>query len=296
MVSDGKDNLINYENNEVTNVNDDIFLFNNVYIKKNKKNILDLRCGMVTQEEHSAANYYFVNQNDKRIPVIDLNGNEIYDDFYSIEKIDEFHYKVSTLDFTYSEGLDSYLSIYGRNFSEAWNYFKFHYGVVAIKDNKIQLIVPTVYKDIKITNSNVVIVQADDEYKPVYDDGKLLRIEKVDGKLGAINIDSESDLYGFNIIPTVLDHFEDFDLKYKGFACVGIGEITGYLAKEIDMDRYKDYLKLFSSYKQGMIDMKTYQQSMKEAIKGILIPDNLIENYIKDNKSKKLIKSKDENN
>lgn len=272
----------------------------NIQIIKEQKQILDLRLGMLIQEP-CAPKYYFADKNGNKLPIVDLDGKSSYEGFYSIEKIDGIHYKISSLDFTYSPGLDSYLEIYGRDFKEAFYYFRFHYGIVAVHDNKISLVVPTVYKDLKLTNSNVIISQADDTYKPIYKNGEFLDINKIDGRFGAINLDSNSESYGMNIMPTVFDRFEDFDLTYKGFAHVSLDDCSGYVAKEIDIQRYNEYLRLLSNYKEGKISIKEYQQFLKEAISKVLFSDKeMIEKYNEiekiESKTNQLVKKPKSNN
>lgn len=251
----------------------------NIQIIKEQKQILDLRLGMIIQEP-CAPKYYFADKDGNKLPIVDLDGKIMYEGFYSIEKVDDIHYKISSLDFTYSPGLNSYLEIYGREFKEAFNFFRFHYGIVAVHENKISLVVPTVYKDLKLTNSNVIISQADDTYEPIYKNGEFLGINKIDGRFGAINLDPNSESYGLNIMPTVFDRFEDFDLTYKGFAHVSLDDCSGYVAKEIDIQRYNEYLRLLSNYKEGKISIKEYQHFLKEAISKVLFSDKeMIERY-----------------
>ena len=259
-----------------------------IEILKEQKQVLDLRFGMIIHEP-CAPKYYFADKNGNKLPIIDLDGKQIYEGFYSIEKVDDIHYKISSLDFTYSPGLNSYLEIYGIQFKEAFNFFRFHYGIVAVNGNKISLVVPTVYKDLKLTNSNVIISQADDIYKPVYKDGELLNINKVNGSFGAINLDPNSESYGLNIMPTVFDHFQDFDLDYNGYAYVSLDGCSGYLSKEIDIQRYNEYLRLLANYKEGKIRFKEYQQLLKEAISKVLFSDK---EMIEKNNEKEKIENK----
>lgn len=271
-----------------------------IQIIKEQKQVLDLRLGMIIQEP-CAPKYYFADKDGNKLPIVDLDGKIMYEGFYSIEKVDDIHYKISSLDFTYSPGLNSYLEIYGREFKEAFNFFRFHYGIVAVHDNKISLVVPTVYKDLKLTNSNVIISQADDTYKPIYKNGEFLGINKIDGRFGAINLDPNSESYGLNIMPTVFDRFEDFDLTYKGFAHVSLDDCSGYVAKEIDIQRYNEYLRLLSNYKEGKISIKEYQQFLKEAISKVLFSDKeMIEKYNEiekiESNSNQLVKKPKSNN
>ena len=234
-----------------------------IQILKEQKQVLDLRFCNIFDDNNAAPKYYFA----------DLNGNRISKSYYSIDKLhDGVHYLVSELDFMYTLGLDEWLSMNGGEGADDITYFRFHYGVVTEINEQIVEIVPVVYKDIWETNSNVIFTQADDVYKLVVSNGQP-QIEKKDAKIGCINLDSNSKSYGMNIIPPIMDRICDFDLDYIGFAHASIGDYEGYLSKEVDMDRYNEFLNLYAALKKGNINPNFYFSKMNEALSKILFTE-----------------------
>ena len=231
-------------------------LDNNLIILEEKKYSLDPHFGFVTKRAQACPKYYFA----------DRFGNRLSKNYYSIEELDELHYLVTDFDFMYSLGLDEYISQYNNEISELdISKFKFHYGIVTVIDNKILEVVPTVYNRIEKSNNNVIIVYCDKRkglFKNV--------LKTIDSKLGAINLDINSSQYGMNIIPTICDRIVDFDLEYIGYAKVKVGNVEGYLSKDINFDKYNEFLRIYSNYTSGLTDYKTYLYGLENAVSKIL--------------------------
>lgn len=265
----------NFENQIVEVVND------NVIILEEKKQLLDKRFGFINQQDFSVK-YYFA----------DKTGRRLSPSFYSIESLDDIHYVVSDLDFMYNLGFEQWADQYGNDFTkEDIEKFLFHYGVVAVNDTKVDLIVPTVYHDMKMTNNNVLFVFCDKRSKVHIDTNLNYYIETIDPKLGAINLDINSDQYGMNILPTICDSIVDFDLDYEGFAYATVGTTKGYLSKTIDTDRYQAFLKNYLSYMQNPDKRySTYIKHMQEAAKLILYTEKEVKEFFIEKKGKTLQK------
>lgn len=236
-----------------------------IIILKEEKSVNDLRFGFVSNQEHCSPKYYFA----------DKNKNRLSQNFYSIEQLDDIHYIVSDLDFMYSLGYDEWESQYGSKFvaSDIDN-FKFHYGVVSIKDKTVKVVVPIVYNRVVISNDDVVIVYSD-------------ALHTNDNKLGAINLDINSAQYGMTIIPTICDSLCDFNLDYKGYAYARINNTEGYLSKEIDVQRYNDYLANILEFGNKKIKYSEYLRRAEMAFSKILYSEEELKNN-----DKKLIKRK----
>ena len=253
---------------------------NDIKILKEQKEVLDLRFCNILNDNKIAPKYYFA----------DSNGNRLSKSYYSIDKLsDGIHYLVSELDFMFSLDLNEWLSMNGGECDEDINYFKFHFGIVSVMDGKITEVVPAVYKDIYETNSNVVFIQADNYYTHNFTDVKA-QILKRKRKIGCINLDIDSNSYGMNIIIPIMDHIEDFDLTYKGFAYASTGDLSGYLSKEIDIDRYKDFINLYTNLIKGNISINLYYDNVNKALSKILYTEEEVKNIINGNKYKKLEK------
>lgn len=269
---------------ELTNKNND-----EITIKKELKKTLDLRTGII-ENQNQATKYYFADNNGKKLQVIDIDGNQINNSFYSIIKIDDTHYQVCDFDYMNTLGVDELISQYDTELDENEMYnVKFHFGVVANTNGILRVVVPIAYSYIYKTNSNIIIVQSDSQYKLQYNkNGKPIEHTKIK-KLGAICLDLNSNFYGFNIIPCIMDRLCDFDLEYKGFAQVGIDETTGYLSKEINIERYDKYLQLYYKLKSGEIDILQYFDNVKDAISKILYTKEEIIELEKRQKVKKIV-------
>ena len=150
-------------------------------------------------------------------------------------------------------------------------------GYLTEINGQIVEIVPVVYKNIWETNSNVIFTEADDVYELAIHNGNP-QIKKRDTKIGCINLDINSNSYGMNIIPPIMDRICDFDLDYKGFAYAVIGAHEGYLSKEVDTDRYNEFISLYAMLKQGNINSKFYFSKMNEALSKILFTKEETEN------------------
>lgn len=234
------------------------------------KNCIDKRFGMAL-EERTAPRYYF-----------EYNGNRISKDYYSIEKLDDIHYVVSDLDFMYSLGFNQWESIYGNEFEEVdYVHFKFHKGIVAVIENNIVEVVPTIYKNFKLTNSNIVFTKGDPIYKLIYDKyGWPINFERQTDKIGCINLDPKSEHYGYVVAPIIFDSIFDFDLEFEGFAFAKIGTHEGYICKEMDIDRYNDFLIALIQFKNKNISYKTYKQLFDEFITKILFTKEEVIDHI----------------
>lgn len=229
-----------------------------IQIIKEEKSVLNT-IGIVDNNQ-AAPKYYFA----------DENGNRLSKSYYSIEKLDEIHYIVSELDFMYGLGFDEWVKYYDNDFKDVDIFrFKFHYGVVSAIDNKITEVVPTVYKNIKKTNSNVIIVYSDESYKIIFD-GEHKSV-KEEPKLGCINLDINSNSYVMNIIPPFMDKIMDFDLEYEGYAKVYMENIEGYISKEIDFEKYQEIINLYYLFKSKQINYKTFIDILPNAIEKVLL-------------------------
>lgn len=242
-----------------------------VQIIKYEKKILDHRYNII-DKEHCSPKYYFA----------DAKGNRLSNDYYSIVALnDGIHYIISELDFMYSLGLADWELYCGSNEINDY-YFRFHYGVVSVIDNKIIEIVPAVYKEIRETNGNIIFVKCDEKYKAstVNSEG-CVNFGKIDSKIGCINLDINSNNYGMSIIPPIMDKICDFNLKYKGFAYASIAEYEGYLSKEIDVDNYNEILNLYLNLKKGNITSKEYLSNMSHAVSKILLSEDDVKKITK---------------
>lgn len=234
------------------------------------KECIDKRFGMPL-EEKTSPKYYF-----------EKDGKRISRDYYSIEPLDDIHYIVSDLDFMYSLGFDEWESIYGNEFTNVDYYnFKFHKGIVAIIGNEVIEVVPTIYNDLKPTNSHVIFTKGDPIYKGVYDtNGKFVKTVQEPDKIGCINLDINSEYYSWTIVPMIFDSIIDFDLEFEGFAHAYIGEYDGYISKEMDIERYKDFMCALTMYKNKIIDYSTYKQHLSDYISKILLSKEEVVNLI----------------
>lgn len=246
---------IEEESNKIK-VNDNV-----IKIKKVEgKECIDKRFGMPL-EEKTSPKYFF-----------EKNGRRLSKDYYSIEQLDDIHYIVSELDFMYSLGFDGWESIYGNEFTNAdYYHFKFHKGIVAVIGDDVIEVVPAIYNDLNITNSDVIFTHGDPIYKCKIDKNINFDIVKEPDKIGCINLDINSKYYGWTIVPIIFDSINDFDLEFDGFAHAYIGEYDGYISKDMYIDRYKDFMCALIMYINKIIDYKTYKQHLSEYISKILL-------------------------
>jgi len=165
------------------------------------------------------------------IPVIDVNGNidyntniqkrhlqdedgkKISNDYYYMEWIGGEHYIVC--DITSSQcGME-----YQDEFDDSKLSFKC--GVICLKkDDKGNIIpmsesvvVPIIYDRISGNNLNTITAYANN------------------GHLTYIDIDPQSQNYGKQLVPVVLEHAVPFSTEYEGFAECSINGIIGYLPR-----------------------------------------------------------------
>lgn len=255
------------ENGNTSSKNKDIELVEtineNIKIYKERKKVIDKRFGIIG--EPICPKYYFA----------DAKGDKISDCYYSIEPMDnENHYIVSNLDFMYTLDLESYSEIYGDDDYFKSHFCKFHYGVVSIFDNKVTEVVPIVYKRICESNDKVILVYSDEEYDNF---NKL----KSKGKLGCINLDPDSQYYGWNIAPAIFDHLENFK---DGYAYASIKnekeEFGGYLCKNIDIDRYNACLALYAQAINKNIKMSEYYALLKQALSYLFIKEEDLPKFL----------------
>lgn len=244
------------------NIQLDEIINENIRIVKEVKKVIDKRFGIIGSP--ICPKYYFAD--DKR--------NKISDSYYSIEPMDDgIHYIVSDLDFMHTMDLESYLSIYDDAEDKSINY-KFHYGVVSIFDNKVTEVVPIIHKRIVESNDKVIIVYGDEEYDSY---GKL----KNEGKMGCINLDPNSQYYGWNISPIIFDHLEHFK---DGYAYAFINDrnekIEGYLCKNIDTNRYNEYLALYAQAINKNLSLKEYHILLKQVLSKLLIKEEDLPKFI----------------
>ena len=265
--------LINYKNN-------------NIQILEERKQVLDLRFCNILDGQYSSPKYYLA----------DSKGNRLSKSYYSINKLrDGIHYVVSELDFMYTCGLNDWKLMNGGESSDDITYFRFHYGIISAVNGKIVEIVPVVYNEIWETNSNVIFTRADDTYQLVVYNDKLC-INKKDSKIGCINLDVNSSSYGMNIITPIMDRICDFDLDYKDFAHATIGNYEGYLSKEIDIDRYNEFIDLYATLKKGGINTQNYFKKINEALSKILFTEEEVKNILKNKQShNKILQLKNNN-
>lgn len=235
----------------------------NIKIYKEVKKVIDKRFGIIG--ESTCPKYYFA----------DAKRNKISDSYYSIEPMaDGIHYIVSNLDFMYTLDLESYSEIYGDDDYSKSHFCKFHYGVVSIFDNKVTEVVPIVYKKICESNDKVILVYSDEEYDSF---GKL----KNNGKLGCINLDPDSQYYSWNIAPVIFDYLENFKDGYAyAFVNFGNEKIDGYLCKNIDINRYNDYLALYAQAINKNLKMREYYILLKQVVSNLLIKEEDLPKFI----------------
>lgn len=244
-----------------------------IVIKKEERKVSDYRRGLFCGLCEISPRYYFATS----------NGVRLSDNYYSIEKLDDMHYVVSDLHFMYNLGFDCWSKMYGNEVKDVDSYyFRFHYGIVSVKDNHIKLITPIVYNRISLSNSKMAIVYGDE----TYGNGSSHI-----GKLGCINLDPNSTYYGFCVIPPVLDRLVDFNLEFHGYAHAYIGEYDGYLSKDIDMEKYESFLLLYNNLREKIIDFKVYRDNIGKAVSEFLLTKDEVVNRIKsDNLDSDIVK------
>jgi len=170
-------------------------------------------------------------KNSKNVPVIDADGNVTYDtaiqkvylqdedgkrisdDYYYIECIGNNHYIVCDITSSQS-GME-----YQDEFDDSKLAFK--YGVICLKkdDNgnvipmAESIVVPIIYDRISGNNLNTITAYANNDH------------------LTYIDIDPQSQNYGKQLVPVVLEHAVPFSVEYDGFAECSVSGITGYLPR-----------------------------------------------------------------
>ena len=258
-------------------------------IEYTSKYLLQQQFGVVTKYEPACSKFYFANE----------KGERLSKDYYSIEQLDDRHFIVVELDFTYSLDFESWEMIYGKEqLGTNGRHLRFHRGVVAIKDGKIIEVVPAVYNNIKLTNSNMLFVYGCDKVIKIGNGKDKPLMKYIPDKLGCINLDPNSESYGLITTPCLFTSITDFDLEYEGYAHAYIQDETddkvlveGYISKKIDEERYKKLLEAFNEL--GTIGKSEYDARFLEAISQMLYSKEEIETeLIERNKTKKLLKSK----
>lgn len=187
---------------------------------------------------------------------------------------DGIHYIVTDLDFKHPIGFEDEDLAYTDE-KTIGKHSNFHCGVVSIVDDKVTEIVPIIYKDIKESSDKTIIVYGDKEYEM----GEL----KSEGKLSCINLNPDSQYYGWNIAPVIFDHLEDFEDDYA-YASVNFGneEIDGYLCKNIDINRYKNYVALYAQAINNNLSIKEYNILLKQVLSELLIKEEDLPKFIED--------------
>lgn len=260
----------------------------NIQILTDQKTCIDTRFGTIG--EPCCPKYYIANS----------SGIRLSRNYYSIEKLDDIHYVVSDLDFMYSLGLKQWVEIHGNKFKESdIPRLQIHYGVISVVNNEVKEVVPVIYNTITLSNSGVIIVSGSDRWVHTFNNG-ILETNYQKEKLGCINLDPTSDYYGLNIIPLVLDSLEHFSLEYKDFSHVHIEGYDGYLSKTLDIDRYEQFIKLYTSIINGNISYSEYRKQIAKAVSKLLYSREEVMMIIEknsendelgfDNEPKKLIK------
>ena len=258
-------------------------------VEYTSKYLLQQPFGIVTKYEPACSKFYFANE----------KGERLSKDYYSIEQLDDRHFIVVELDFTYALDFESWEMIYGKEqLGTNTSHLRFHRGVVTIKDGKIIEVVPAVYNNIKLTNSNMLFVYGCDKIIGIgYRKDKPL-MKYIPDKLGCINLDPESESYGLITAPCIFTSITDFDLEYEGYAHASVRDevddnkvlVEGYISKKIDEERYKKLVETFNEL--GTIRKSEYDARVLEAISHMLYSKEEIETkLIERNKTKKLIKS-----
>ena len=233
--------------------NNDVTKNYSIVIEIDKRTVIDYRRGMFCGAAEIAPRYYFATS----------NGVRLSDNYYSIEKLDDIHYVVSDLHFMYNLGFDCWSKMYGNEIKDVDSfYFRFHYGIVSVKDNRVKLLTPITYNRISLSNSKMAIVYGDETYCNGSSDI---------GKLGCINLDPNSPYYGYCVIPPVLDRLVDFNLEFHDYAHAYIGEYDGYLSKDIDMEKYESFLLLYNNLRKKIIDINVYRDNIAKAVSEILL-------------------------
>lgn len=253
-----------YELDEIIN--------DNLIILKEQKYCLSIPFGFVTKYETSNTKYYFA----------DKNCRIISQGYSSISKLedDDIHYIVSEFDYHLDFGY--WQEQYGNEFTKnEYTRFKFHYGVVSVVDNNINQIVPCIYHDMQLTNNQVLFVMCDRRQELLRGPDGNYYVQHIEPKIGAINLDQNSKQYGMNIVPTIFDHITDFDLEYEGYAYAEIDDVSGYISKHIDTERYQNFLKVYAAYNVNRtINYSDYRKYTKKAVSEILYTKEEIVEFI----------------
>lgn len=233
----------------------------NIQILKETKKGIDQRFGIIG--EIICQKYYFA----------DAKRNKISDYYYSIDSMEDgIHYIVTDLDFRHPIGFEDEDPSYIDEHTIG-KFSNFHCGVVSIVDDKITEIIPTIYKDIIDSGDKTVIVSGDKEYEM----GEL----KSEGKFGCINLDPDSQYYGWNIAPVIFDHLEYFEDDYA-YASVNFKNeiIDGYLCKNIDINRYRNYVALYAQTINQKLSFNEYNFFLKQVLSELLIKEEDLPKFI----------------
>lgn len=169
------------------------------------------------------ANEFKIVKNDINVPVIDTNGNVDY--VKNIQKShlqDENCIRISK-DYYYMEciGGNHYIVSDISSSQNGMSKLAFKYGVIRLKNDgngnivpmAESIVVPIIYDKISPNNLNTVTAYANK------------------GHFTYIDIDSQSQNYGKQLVPAVLEHAVPFSVKYEGFAECSVNGVTGYLPR-----------------------------------------------------------------
>ena len=176
---------------------------------------------------------YKVEKVSLKIPYIDCNGNMDYHNisneiirhdtyslskiYYAIKDLGNDHFAVCNLvNASYLDNFDFYNRIYDKdNFD-----IGFKWGIICLRRNVVgkilplqeKLVVPCIYDKISGNNLNTVTAYSQ-------------------GKLTYIDLDKDSEFYGQQLVPCVLNHAVPFSTEYEGFAECSINKTTGYIPR-----------------------------------------------------------------
>lgn len=176
---------------------------------------------------------YEIKKDRVKIPFIDSCGNLDYHiinktsikndnysisrSYYAIKDLGNDHFAVLNLvNSSYIDNYDFYNKIYDKTQFD----IGFKWGVIRLNRNVVgkilplheTLIIPCVYDKISGNNLNTATVYSND-------------------KLSYIDLDKDSEYYGQQLVPCVLEHAVPFSTEYEGFAECSINGTTGYLPR-----------------------------------------------------------------
>ena len=170
-------------------------------------------------------------KNGINVPVIDDNGNVDYDTNIQKSHLQDKDGKRISNDYYYMEwiGGDHYIvcditsSQCGMEYQDEFDDSKlaFKYGVICLKKDgngnivpmSESIVVPIIYNEISKNNLNTVTACANNR------------------NFTYIDIDPQSQNYGKQLVPVVLEHAAPFSVEYEGFAECSVSGVPGYLPR-----------------------------------------------------------------